>query len=143
MQMKPNEYKKTIKMGNAIPYEVTVILTDDVNNSRSGRSHFLGPWRELPNTGAVHSGMENEGRSFIFLPHEFRIDYIVHESYHCIVRILEYVGASHEEEIVAYFLGYLVSEIAIFTEKTLQRRESESRAAAVNHKPGTAKAKAK
>lgn len=135
---KPNEYKKTIKMGGAIPYEVFVILTDDVNNSRSGRSHFLGPWRELPNTGACHSGMENEGRSYIFLPYELRVDYIAHEAYHCIVRILEYIGASHEEEIVAYFLGYIVREITVFQEKT-----NESRAAAVNHKQGKAKAKAK
>jgi len=117
---KPNEYTKTISLGGPIPYSVKVIITDDVNNSRSGRSHFLGPWEELPTTGAVHSGT-HEGESYIFLPYEFRIDYIVHESFHAVSRIFEYIGASMEEELVAYFMGFLVKEISAFQKKTIDK----------------------
>lgn len=116
-QVKPRESRKTISLGGAIPYVVYVILSEDVNSSRSGRSHFLGEWQELPNTGAVHTGMADAGRSYIILPYDTKLDYIAHESFHCVWRIMEYIGAGQNEEIMAYFLGYIVEQIAQFVKK--------------------------
>lgn len=126
---KPKESKKILSLGGPIPYSVYVILTEDVNRSRSGRSHFLGEWQELPNTGAVHTGMANEGRSYIILPYDTKLDYIAHESFHCVWRIMEYIGACHNEEIMAYYLGYIVEQIALFVKKEMD----EPRPAPINN----------
>jgi hypothetical protein len=113
---KPKEYKKIITLG-PFPYEIYVILTEDINNSRSGRSHFLGDWDSTEDTIGIHSGMEEAARSYIFLGYEPDISSVVHEAYHAVWRVMEYLGAHHENEVMAYILGHIVREIVKHVEK--------------------------
>lgn len=110
----------------SIPYEIYVILTDDVNNSRSGRSHFLGAWEPSEDTIGVHSGMKDCARSYIFLGYAPDISSVVHEAYHAVWRMMEYIGAQHENEIIAYSLGHITRGIV----KHIAKQESIANAIA-------------
>ena len=64
---------------------------------------------------SVHEA--HEGFSFIFLKPDATTGEIAHESYHVVRRILEFIGADEESEVVAYHLEYMVDKITRFIRK--------------------------
>lgn len=93
-------------------YDVKVIVSNDPEGSRILRAKELGPYtRDTGTTAVTHSG---SGRSVIFLPFNACISYIAHEVYHVMWHAMKYIGAVHENEVMAYHIGYLTRDIAKF-----------------------------
>jgi hypothetical protein len=55
-----------------------------------------------------HVRMPNQGYSFVVLKRKANINEIIHEVYHAIVTLMRWIGATHEEELFAYHLGYVM-----------------------------------
>jgi len=103
------EYSKKITL-DAFDYDVYVILTTDVRKSLKKRNV-----EDIENTGAYHVQIKNKPISYIILPFpETNVGYVVHELWHCIWAIHDYIGAKFENEIVAYLLSYLTRETVKF-----------------------------
>lgn len=99
-------------------YQVNIVLTDDVIESRVKRNRALGTTatrEDLTGTIALHSASKTAGVSYIFLPFKADIGYITHECSHCVWRIMEFIGAEHENEVMAYMLAYLVRKAVSFS----------------------------
>ena len=99
-------------------YLVRVILTNNVTISRVGRSHILGDWYADGSTAAIHCGVPDASISYIFLPFKADVGYVAHEVSHCLWRLMNFIGAEHENEIMAYHQGYLVRKIWEFIGQT-------------------------
>jgi len=115
-RVKPNENVLTLKIA-PFNYKIYVILSDNVEDARVRRSYLLGPYTPDGSTAGLHYGRVDLPISYVFLPYCSDIGYVAHETYHCICNIMEWAGARHEEEIVAYMMGYLVREITRFIGK--------------------------
>lgn len=98
-------------------YHVNVIITNDIQRSRTDRNSQIGSKFDLGPVLGLHSSNENTGGSWIFLYFDASPDVIAHESYHSVVRMLSWVGANPEEEVVAYHLGYVTDKIHKFINK--------------------------
>lgn len=97
-------------------YTVTIILTNNILESRKKRNNFLLESEIIEEPKGLHCDGGTLS-SYIFLKYDSLSDVIVHESYHCICKLLKDIGAKHEEEIVAYLLGYITKEIVKFINK--------------------------
>lgn len=58
---------------------------------------------------AVHEA--HNGMSFMFLPYNSTPGTIAHESWHIILRMMDYLGVENDSETMAYHLGYLVDQV--------------------------------
>lgn len=107
-----------VKKINILPfyYSCTVIITDNILESKRKRNNKLLECEITDEPKGLHcdGGILD---SYIFLKHDSLSDVIVHESYHCICKLMKDIGAKHEEEIVAYLLGFLTKEIVKFMNK--------------------------
>lgn len=128
------ERQRRIAIKGPIPYYVYVIQSEDVCASRTKRNHLLGYLEPLGCAAALHTGMKDEPASYIFLDLDPEPNEIVHEVVHCVWRIMELIGARHEEEIMAYFIGYI-------SEKVMEVAY-EPRAETVDNQPGEEETKA-
>ena len=109
-------------------YRIYIIFTD----SLSGSADNLGKQGKLKiphgiddTTDGFHVRMPNQSYSFIVLKHKANINHIVHESYHAISAMFDWISARHEEELFAYHLAYLVQVVKHDQEKTLKKLEKE------------------
>lgn len=96
-------------------YTVYVVFTDDYN-AASKELNLEQPARPFgPTTEAVTFHEDGNGISYMFFhkKEHVSIKSIVHESWHVIHRMLEYVGAEVDNETVAYHLGYLVEKVLL------------------------------
>lgn len=114
--MSYSEHKKRLVI-HPFPYTVYVIACSDVTEARERYYKTLGHYRGVP-ADAMHVCVENVPASYIFINYLSDVDVIVHEALHCIWRIMTYVGARKEEEIMAYHLGSLTRTICLFLSKT-------------------------
>lgn len=103
----PTPMKITIKFP-IYDYYFYVFIAPDFNAVKPKYIYF-----DLPKYGVGCSvGNKNENRAAIFLKPYYSIGTIVHECVHSIKRMFEYIGAENvDEEIYAYSLEYLVSEV--------------------------------
>ena len=69
------------------------------------------------NTGALTVHVLDDSFSFIFLQPNASVGTIAHESWHGVMRMMEYVGVDVDHETVAYHLGFLVDKIFGFLRK--------------------------
>lgn len=97
-------------------YEVNIVLTENIADSRIKRNRTLGSVSkdDLTGTVALHCAVHDKPISYIFLPFESDIGYVAHECFHCVWRIMKFIGAEHENEVMAYTLGYLVRQATRF-----------------------------
>lgn len=106
-------------------YTVKVVVTNNVYTS--GVKHLPGqpPPNEL--WFAFHTGVPGRSLSLIVLPLEAGVSTISHEAFHCVWEIMQHIGADHENEVMAYTLGYLVREIAAFMwpERVMKKKPSK------------------
>jgi len=92
-------------------YRIYVIFTDNLTESaenlakqgKLNKNHGIDD-----TTDGFHVRMPNQSYSFIVLKYNANINHIVHESYHAVSTMFDWISARHEEEIFAYHLGYLV-----------------------------------
>lgn len=114
------EKKTILKFVYANDFTVNVILTNDIPLSRS-KCKILGDYipRGERSPGALFAACDND--AYIFLPLRYDIEYVTHESFHCVWHLMDYIGAEHENEIMAYHLSYLVQGISDFYVKLRKR----------------------
>lgn len=98
-------------------YRLYLVLTSDVTESRILREDILGPYPNRIPAAALHDALMSEPASWIFLPFEADISDVVHEVSHCIWQIMDYIGAKHEDEIMAYYMGWLTHQVCKFLGK--------------------------
>ena len=88
-------------------YEVRVILTDNMQQSVWNRDLDF----DVSRWAAGHLSYEDESHSFVFLPLQPTMEEISHEVLHALWKIMRWIGAEFEEEVMAYHQGYLSGEI--------------------------------
>lgn len=98
-------------------YQIYVVLSSDPNAARAKRNRILGEWTHDDNMAALHCG-DSDPTSYVFLPFEADIGLVVHESCHVFWRIMEFIGAKHEDEVMAYTIAYITRETVKFIAKT-------------------------
>lgn len=100
-------------------YIVRVVLSNDVEEARIQWSGTCGNNYERDGiTRGICWNADNIALSVVFLPFESDIGYVVHELFHVVWRVMSYIGAQHENEIMAYTLGYLTREVCRFIATT-------------------------
>lgn len=100
------EYSETVTF-DVFGYDVEVVITNSFETSAEKRGVPDGAIN--PQAGAVT--IEYTGRSAMLLPLRLEPDYVAHECSHALHNLMERVGATHEDEFVAYHLGYLVRRV--------------------------------
>ena len=128
------EYTKHLIV-KVLNHEVYIVVTGDVKESRIRRTRLLGDVDLHPHVRALFSS-NGCGVSFIFLPLDCENYVRCHEAYHCVNEIMRFIGANHENEVVAYTLSYLIDEIDKFLEKIEKKSKK-----ALTKKPGSGKLK--
>jgi hypothetical protein len=93
-------------------YDLKVIVSSDPEGSRILRVKELGPYERDPGVAALT--YTSPGKSILFLPFGSCIGWIAHEVYHVMWHVMKYIGADHENEVMAYHIGNLTKDIAKF-----------------------------
>lgn len=93
---------------SVFPYTVHFIYTDDISKSRKERDCILGTENESYNCDGLHSYPKDFSSSWIFFTEMSSIGTISHECFHAVWNMFRYLGAKHNNEMMAYHLGYLV-----------------------------------
>lgn len=103
----------TIKLPH-FNYDVKVAFTDDFKAFALNRG-WEKLYEQIKNddrtVSAYHCSHPGEGTSWILYKHDPNIDTIVHEVFHVVWRIMKYIGADFENEVMAYHVGYIVKRI--------------------------------
>jgi hypothetical protein len=105
-------------------YRIYVVFTDDLVKSADNlvkKGQLKSPHGIDDTTGGFHVNMPNQSYSWVVLPYTADIDEITHEAYHAVCKMLNWISAKHEEEIFAYFIGYIVRMITIDQEKAKKK----------------------
>ncbi len=97
-------------------YDMTIVYTDDIVRSREELDHVIGAAdrKFIDDCDGLHSFHEDKSTGFIFFTPDTSIGVIAHECYHAISRMLRWIGAKKEEEVVAYHLSYLLDKVLKF-----------------------------
>jgi hypothetical protein len=94
-------------------YTVKVIVSSDIERSARKRGYLF-----LEGSYAQHSYTEGKPESVLFLPAVLDISLVAHESFHAVWRVMKFIGAKHEQEVMAYLLGHVVDEVyGLYTKK--------------------------
>lgn len=101
-------------------YRLLVVLTNSIAGSvNKHRNKFPKDCNiSTTNAAAIHVYHPDIPLSMIVLPFDPDIDLLTHESFHCVWRVMSWIGAEHENEVMAYLAGYIASEIAKFSVQT-------------------------
>src|SRR5271165_4378844 len=102
---------------NPFEYEVNIVITNSIEGSYIKREKIFGEKFESDGCIALHVWVRDEAISYIFLPYEADAGYIAHESFHCAWKIMEFIGARYENEIMAYTVGHITHQIDQFVKK--------------------------
>lgn len=107
-------------------YVITVIITEDIDNSRISRNQEIGEfYQESENvTLGLHSYVEKHLESYIFINPDSTTQTIVHECFHCTAAIMSSIGScldSSSEEVYAYTLGYLTAKVEKFLKNSKKK----------------------
>jgi len=92
-------------------YQVDIIITDSIKKSRSNRNVEIGEKFDARGCLGLHTSIEEEMKSYIFLKPNSSAGTIAHECFHCTSAIMTTIGTCMDdssEEVYAYTLTYLV-----------------------------------
>ena len=118
------DYEKKVTFPVYSEYAVRIVFTDDLPKSRIGRYGNAGAAGEGDTNAMVSTN--SEGCHIFFKPMA-RTGVIAHEAYHAVRRMLDWIGANEcDEEVVAYHLTHLVDIIAVFQQRVLAVKSSET-----------------
>jgi hypothetical protein len=112
------EYKKSIKF-LVFGYTVDIVFSSNVVESVKKRN-VRG---NVEDAAACHIYYESNNKSIIVFSLKPSINEITHEAYHAINQIMLHTGATHDSEVMAYHMGYLVERICILN-KNYKKRKS-------------------
>jgi hypothetical protein len=94
----------------ALDLAVNLVLTTDVEKS----TLKIDPKYDGGATGALWIFNPTTQDAHIILPFRPDMGMIAHECWHCVRRLLRYIGAELDNEVVAYHLGYAVNVVYEF-----------------------------
>jgi hypothetical protein len=109
-------------------YTVNIIFTNDVTAARAKRNDCLGISDFGYDVEAMH-GTDGQGTSILFFQEAASAETIAHESWHAVHALMRWVGASLEDEIVAYHLSYIVDQVVKFQNRGHNDRRRKHKAA--------------
>lgn len=105
LRIKKREVEFSIFSG----YTVYIIATNDIARAalrfKQTKNTDIGT-----DTQAICVHEVDNGITYMFLPFTSDAGDVAHECWHVVKRMLEYVGAELENEVVAYHLGFLVRQ---------------------------------
>jgi hypothetical protein len=107
---------KTISL-RPFPYEVKVVVTKNIRAYEKrirDKNNDTTPLTADKNTGGLTMTAHNLRALHLILPPGASINAITHETTHVVRKLSQFVGAKFESEIVAYYTGWLVEEVAKF-----------------------------
>ena len=116
------EYKKLLKLP-VFDYKFLIVYTNDFDKSinspqRIRLMRLKEPYECLDKSfQAIHFAVASTALSVIFVPLDADINQVSHEAYHAISRLMRFIGAKPEEEIVAYHLDWLIGEMCKIAKK--------------------------
>lgn len=97
-------------------YNLRVTITPEVGILARNLYPELPASQTADNVDGIHV-LYGSHRSHIILPYGAEIGTIVHEVYHFCWRLMETIDALHENEIIAYHMGYTVQRICEWLSK--------------------------
>lgn len=118
--LKTNPREKTKRLFFPVyDYYVEIIITDSVEDSRCKRDYLIGHSLAMHGgqLAGLHSFHPETPTSYIFLPLNAAPGTITHETFHCVLRMMTWIGSPVENENFAYHQGYIVNEINKFLDK--------------------------
>jgi hypothetical protein len=114
---------KTVVKYAAWDCEIDVVLTSNVDASVKRRD----PNHEPGTAYAICMHSAGNPKCLIVLPYGPSPRTIAHECWHAIRWMLDFCGATYENETVAYHLGHLVGEVSEFARKNNKPRTIRKR----------------
>jgi len=105
-------------------YKIHLIFTDDLTGSadRLAKKGFLKYEHGIDDTtGAFTVRMPNQSNTFMVFKYDADINHIVHETYHAVTNMFNWIGAKQEEEIFAYSFAYVV-ELTVNDQEKSQKK---------------------
>lgn len=91
-------------------YRVYILFTDSVEATADSLAEqgILQPNHDIDDTThAFTVRMPNQSFTVLVYPYNVDICDLTHEAYHAVCCMFKWIGASQEEELFAYTLGYL------------------------------------
>lgn len=109
------EKRKTLVI-EPFNYKLHIVIAKDVLAARHRLDSEIGTYYGTAGVEMVacHTYNPDAFESYIILPVECEIGDVTHEVYHAVHRIMKMIGAEHENEIMAYYMGDIVQKIAEF-----------------------------
>jgi hypothetical protein len=104
-------------------YTIFVIFTDDLKTTGDNLVKE-GKLRQNTVDDATEGftvRMPNQSYTIIVLKINAPIEHMTHEVYHAISNMFDWIGAKHEEEIFAYFTGYINRLVSIDQNKAQKK----------------------
>ena len=117
------------------PYDLKFIVTSSVMESeRKLRAKLKdhSPAKSNARTGAMAMYDRNLTTMYIIMPYKCDVGYIAHESWHIVRALLTYVNATLDNEVVAYYLGWITREATRFNFKVTKDREKKAESVAID-----------
>ena len=118
------DYATWIRFEVFSSYAVRLILTDDLTKSAKAR---LGHMPADPAADGFVFHPNEIAQSYIFLPMNPSENVIAHEAWHIVHKVMDYVGAGIDSEVVAYQPGWLVGQIYRFKNSIQEAKNGHSR----------------
>jgi hypothetical protein len=99
-------------------YEIRIIVSNDIFKSAEKIFKKYKIKHNSSNFGGLHIWInQNPPISYIILPEKVSVGTTVHECWHAVRKMFDWIGSDYEDEIVAYTLDYLVQETFDFAYK--------------------------
>lgn len=96
-------------------YVFIIIYTDNLETSRNKDNDILGIFKgNLSCVDGMHCHNPDYPDSYIYITPTSSVGTISHEVFHGVWRMMEWIGAQLDNEIVAYNLGYGVDQVLKF-----------------------------
>lgn len=118
---------KTINL-KPFPYTLKLVMTDDIRGTEKALRLKYGDvcTKIVANERTGAMAMHDKGLEtmFILMPYKCDVGYIAHEVWHIVRAMLLYSGASLDNEVVAYYIGWLVREATVFN-YTASKKKAE------------------
>lgn len=91
-------------------YTCYIVITNNILESRKNKKYKLPECSYIEEPLGLHADAGTL-YSYIFIKPTSTNNIIVHETYHCIRKLLRDIGSKQEEEVVAYLLAYLFEKV--------------------------------
>jgi hypothetical protein len=112
-----SQRSKTVVFDSWSDYRVVIVIAKDLDAAIAKRMGEDEVPDDLDAYRAISYHESNVAKSTIFLRPKPSVADIVHESWHVIFRMMDYLGARIEDEVVAYQLDYLCQQVFDFARK--------------------------